>query len=74
MKCKLLEGCQLLLRTWPHHKLVCFVGFRKVGNLWLKDDDRSGIPAMTVNKDNISPVKKCLRKIHSQPTEKLSVI
>lgn len=36
MKCKLSEGGQLILRTWPHHKLVCFVGFRKVGNLCLR--------------------------------------
>lgn len=51
-----------------------FCWIQESGKSLLKDDDRSGIPAMTANKDNISPVKKCFRKIHSQPTKRWSVI
>lgn len=51
-----------------------FCWIQESGISFLKDYDRSRIPAMTVNKDNISPVKKGFRKIHSQPTERLSVI
>lgn len=40
MKCKLSKGCQLLLGTWPHQVLVCFVGLRKVG----KRDPRRTLP------------------------------
>lgn len=43
-----------------------FCWIQESGKSSLKDDDRSGIPAMNINKDNISPVKKCFRKIHSQ--------
>lgn len=43
-----------------------FCLIQESGKSLLKDYDRSRIPAMTVNKDNISPVKKFFRKIHSQ--------
>lgn len=42
-----------------------FCWIQESGKSSLKDDDRSGIPAMNMNKDNISPVKNCFRKIHS---------
>lgn len=90
MDLKRRDGCAIILFNFNEMQIVgwlsaafkdmaasqasVFCWIHECGKSSLKDDDRSGIPAMTVNKDNISPVKKCFRKIHSQPTERLSVI